>query len=276
MAIVFAIKKFNRYLYGKEFTIVTDHQALSEIFNPSRHTPAVAAARLQRWSIILSMYKYKIVHRSGKKMGNVDGLSRLPLPTLSNVEEIQSVNFLNFSDKLPITCDDIRESMQSHSVLQRVYSMVQSNSSCLKKDEEILLPYKSVWKSLSTENGCLFYGDRIVVPDNLQHSLLNWLHENHLGIVRMKMVARSYVWWPKIDKSIEEFVGQCLTCQSTQNVRKEILTSKWEKCTYPFQRVQIDFFHFNGRTFLLIVDAYSKYLDIKIMGRTDCINVTEQ
>lgn len=103
LAIVFELKKFDRYLYGKEFTIVTDHQALCEIFNPCRKTPAVAAARLQFWSIILSMYKYKIVHKSGKSMGNADGLSRLPLPVASEIEEIQTVNFLNFSDEAPIT-----------------------------------------------------------------------------------------------------------------------------------------------------------------------------
>lgn len=69
LAIIFAVKKFEKYLFGKEFTIQTDHQSLREIFHPNKNTPAVAAARLQRWAIYLSMFRYKIVYRPGKKNG---------------------------------------------------------------------------------------------------------------------------------------------------------------------------------------------------------------
>lgn len=217
LAIVFAIKKFDRYLYGKEFTIITDHQALCEIFNPSRKTPAVAAARLQRWAIILSMYKYKIVHKAGKKMGNVDGLSRLPLPSLSQVEEIQTVNFLNFSDELPVTYNEIRDCLKLDTIICQVYKYVMSGWTGRISDS--ILPYKSVQKCLSTDDGCLFYANRIVVPESLRARVLKWLHENHTGIVRMKMVARSYIWWPKIYKDIEHYVNSCEACQATQNVK---------------------------------------------------------
>lgn len=79
LAIIFAVKKFEKYLYGKEFTIQTDHQSLREIFHPNKNTPPVAAARLQRWAIYLSMFRYKIVYKPGKKMAHADALSRLPL-----------------------------------------------------------------------------------------------------------------------------------------------------------------------------------------------------
>ena len=79
LAIVFALKKFHSYLYGQKFTICTDHQALKEIFNPKKSTPAVGAARLQRWSVIMSMYNYDIVYRKCSLMCHADALSRLPL-----------------------------------------------------------------------------------------------------------------------------------------------------------------------------------------------------
>lgn len=231
LAIIFAVKKFDRYIYGNEFTIVTDHQSLCEIFNPSKNTPAVAAARLQRWSIILSMYNYKIVHRSGVKMGNVDALSRLPLKEGSNVEEIQIVNFLNFSNILPITKENIKQRIAEDEILSKVYKFVMIGWSYDKILTSEILQYHAKSKSLSTEDGCLFYGNRIIVPKSLQDNILRWIHENHLGIVRMKMVARSYVWWPSINVDIESYVRNCHVCQSTQNVPRKEETTKWKECT---------------------------------------------
>lgn len=89
LAIIFAVTKFHNYIYGQSFTIYTDHQALREIFNPKKGTPSVAAARLQRWSVILSMYQYQIVYRRGTQMGNADALSRLPIVDEAEVEDIK-------------------------------------------------------------------------------------------------------------------------------------------------------------------------------------------
>lgn len=58
LAIIFAVKKFYKYIYGQKFILNTDHQSLREIFSPKKKTPAVAAARLQRWAVIMSMYDY--------------------------------------------------------------------------------------------------------------------------------------------------------------------------------------------------------------------------
>lgn len=120
-------------------------------------------------------------------------------------------------------------------------------------------------KSLSIEDGCLFYGNNIVVPYQLQNKVLDTLHENHVGIVKMKMIARSYVWWPKIQKDIENFVQNCNICQQTRNVPKEIVKTAWSESKYPFERIHLDFFYINGINFLIIVDSYSKFVDVSQM-----------
>ena len=80
LAIIFGVTKFHQYVYGREFTLYTDHKPLIHLFNESKSVPVMASARLQRWALTLSAYKYTIKYKSGKQQGNVDALSTFPLP----------------------------------------------------------------------------------------------------------------------------------------------------------------------------------------------------
>ena len=79
LAIVFAVKKFHQFLYGRSFSICSDHKPLQNIFDHRRSVPQMASARLQRWALVLGAYDYRINYKMGKEMGHADGLSRLPL-----------------------------------------------------------------------------------------------------------------------------------------------------------------------------------------------------
>ena len=46
---------------------------------------------------------------------------------------------------------------------------------------------------MSIEEGCLFWGMRVIIPTKLQNRLLKELHNEHPGISRMKSIARSYM-----------------------------------------------------------------------------------
>ena len=239
LAIVFGLRKFHSYLYGHRFTIYTDHQALKEIFNPKKCTPAVATARMQRWSVILSMYNYNIEYRRGSEMSNADALSRLPLKEATGIEDI-SINFFNFSDELPVNFKQIQDETLLDPILSPVYKFVMDGWP--KNIPKELKQYHAKSLSLHTEDGVLYYMNRIVIPKSCQSSVLKLLHENHTGTVRMKMLARSYVWWILCDKDVESYVSSCLICQQTQNVPKEICSTTWPITTYPFKRVHLDFF----------------------------------
>ena len=52
-------------------------------------------------------------------------------------------------------------------------------------------------EELSVESGCLMWANRVVVPASLRSSLLEELHQDHLGVSKMKAIARSFFWWPK-------------------------------------------------------------------------------
>ena len=82
LAIIFGVKRFHQYLYGRRFTIVTDHEPLTKLFKPENAVPVHSAARLQRWSLILVGYCYDIEYRNMKQHANADSMSRLPLPQI--------------------------------------------------------------------------------------------------------------------------------------------------------------------------------------------------
>ncbi|XP_058023862.1 uncharacterized protein K02A2.6-like, partial [Ahaetulla prasina] len=119
---------------------------------------------------------------------------------------------------------------------------------------------------LSAQGGCLLWGDRVVIPEKLRKRVLDLLHEGHPGIVRMKGLARSYVWWPLMDSEIAERVGKCQACQESRPLPPTAPVREWERPQGPWSRIHIDFAGpFHGQTFLVVVDAYSKWLEIILM-----------
>ncbi|XP_055836596.1 uncharacterized protein K02A2.6-like [Episyrphus balteatus] len=273
LAIVFAVKKFHNYLYGQKFVIYTDHQALREIFNPNKGTPPVAASRLQRWAVILSMYLYTISYKRGSLMSNADGLSRLPIKESTDVEPV-GINFFSSEKDFFLQPSLIKEHLVHDDVLNSVYSFLMGGWP--KQIPQSCLAFFKIKNTLSTDDGCIYRGNRIVLPNCLVNSCLKILHTNHTGIERMKMIARSYVWWINCDKDIENFSKSCEICQKTQNVKREIVTTKWPQTNSPLERVHIDFFYFSGKSFLIIIDSYSKYCEIKYMKNTTAENTISQ
>ena len=83
LALVYDVKHYHAYLYGRAFTLVTDHKPLTTILGPKKGIPPLAAARLQRWAWTLSAYLYDIEFRPTGDHANTNGLSRLPLKFFS-------------------------------------------------------------------------------------------------------------------------------------------------------------------------------------------------
>ena len=48
---MFGVKKFHQYLYGRKFTLITDHKPLTAIFGSKKGIPTITAAHLQRWAL---------------------------------------------------------------------------------------------------------------------------------------------------------------------------------------------------------------------------------
>ena len=214
LSIMHGIKKFHQYLYGRRFTLLTDHKPLTDIFGPKKGIPPLAAARLQRWAILLSAYKYDIRYKPSGSHGNADALSRCPLQGKAEESTLAEPNVFNVSQlrALPVTNEQLQIARRTDPVLSRVLVYVRSGWPASVDDS--LKPYSSRRQELTIERDCVMWGIRVIIPAKLQPQVLQELHSDHPGISRMRSLARSYVWWPGLDKDVEEVVKSCLPCQS--------------------------------------------------------------
>ena len=106
LGIVFGVRQFQRYLYGRTFHLLTDHKQLVTILGPKTAVPTLAAARMQRWAVILQAYNYQAEYPSSAEHANADALSRLPCDISPMKEEAEMFIFSGL-DELPVDSKDI-------------------------------------------------------------------------------------------------------------------------------------------------------------------------
>ncbi len=93
----------------------------------------------------------------------------------------------------------------------------------------------------------------------------------------MKAKARSYVWWPQIDEEIEQMVKTCSGCQLIRHAETPVPYSTLESPNITWRRVHIDYAGpFRGKMFLLLVDAYSKWLEVAIVTNATSTTAIEK
>ncbi|KFD63894.1 hypothetical protein M514_23885 [Trichuris suis] len=109
------------------------------------------------------------------------------------------------------------------------------------KAEDRFHAYFTKRNELTVHKKCLLWGNRVVIPKAGQPPILDELHLSHPGIVRMKALAHSYVWWPNIDSDIEHFVANCAACQTHQHMSPKGPVHPWEVPRNPWSRLHIDF-----------------------------------
>ena len=271
-AMVFGLKHFDKYVTGREFQIVSDNKALVAIFSEKSHQRPLAAARLQRWQLLLSAHQYTIIHRKSEQIAHADYLSRFPS---QNDEPVESDIY--WVSQIPgelVSAIDVAEGTMTDPVLKKVLQHVMQGwpDQC---PDEVLKPFHKIRLELSAENNVVLWGGRVIIPDVLQPQVLELLHETHPGGSRMKSLARSYVWWPNMDQHIEDFVKSCEVCQALMTSVPHDSYVPWSWPTRRWQRLHMDFGCFQGVELLVVLDAHSKWPEVRIMSNTKCQTVIE-
>ncbi|XP_054832322.1 uncharacterized protein K02A2.6-like, partial [Eublepharis macularius] len=245
------------------FLIATDHKPLLGLLAPDKQTPQILSPRMLRWTVFMSAYSYELQHRPGKAMGHANALSSLPLAD-QGIDPSPAHHIMLLED-LPsplLRASDVASHAAKDRTLSRVLNWVWRGwpSGQLAKQ---FRPFFIRQHELSVHKGCLLWGNRVVIPSKLRQQVLEALHSGHPGIVRMKAMARSYVWWPGMDRTIEELVRTCQPCQETRPAPAQAPVHPWESARAPWSRLHIDFAGpFQGQTFLIVVDSYSKWLEV--------------
>lgn len=266
-AIMFGVSKFHNYLMGRSFMIVTDHKPLLGIFDPKSPIPTVLSPRLMRMALVLTSYSYDITYKPGPQIGHADGLSRWPQPVPEQPEP-QLCDILLMAEApedFPIDVDQIASATKRDKILNRTSHHILCGWPAKESDDQ-LRPYWLHRAELSLHGDCILLGCRVVVPPSLREPVLRALHKTHSGIVQTKALARSYVWWPQLNDDIETLVQNCNKCLENRHMPPRT-SYEWVMPAKPWSRLNIDFAGpYQNKTFLIIVDAYSKWPEVFIVN----------
>ena len=262
LACIFGVTKFHSYLFGHPFDLVTDHKPLLALLNEHKPTSPQASARVRRWSLSLSAYEYTLKFRCTNDHSNADALSRVPLREIPAQTETPAelVLLMEHLADSPVTAKQIQIWTRRDPTLSTVLHYLQYGWPA--KVNSSLSCYFSRSTELSVHEGCILWGNRVVIPPQGWTAVLQELHEGHTGMSRMKSLARMYIWWPKLDVDIEEAVRHCSNCQLNQSAPPAAPLHPWSWPSQPWTRIHIDYMGpFMGKTFFILIDAHSKWID---------------
>ena len=265
LALVYFVKYFRHYLYGKQFTARTDHGSLRWLMNFKNPEGQVA-----RWLEVLSSYSMKIEHRPGRLHGNADSLNRKPLDAYENatVEKrmtensnqsdagcMQLSSILNLPDK-EINLKLIQEEDEE---LCLVRSWVMKNERPEYKSitsEGYTL--KSLWSQfpvLELKDGVLvrrIEGQKdvtetfqTIVPRKMRRTILNFCHDlktsGHLGVNKTISRVKQKFYWPGLQTDVRSYIAGCETCCKRKGpIPRKRAPMQIVRSGLPMERIAID------------------------------------
>ena len=165
---------------------------------------------------------------------------------------------------LPVTSEQLEAATRQDPLLSRVHQYIREGWPSSTSEE--FKPLCDRQLELTTQDDAVLWENRVIIPLKLQSRILE---ELHCGITRMKALARSYLWWPALDRFLERCMQECLPCQAVRNAPAPAPLHPWLWPTKPWQRIHVDFSGpFLGRMFLVVVDAHAKWPEVITMSST--------
>uniref|UniRef100_A0A0K0FRB1 RNA-directed DNA polymerase n=1 Tax=Strongyloides venezuelensis TaxID=75913 RepID=A0A0K0FRB1_STRVS len=250
-----------------------DKEAAAIIFGKKANLPITIVKRVDRWNIILRRYQYDIEYINTKEFAKADCLSRLPSPEIMPEDKEMDEIVERLLEDYPLDLEIIKKEQQKDSIIAAVIQLVLTSFPIYVKDEEIKKD-QAYQNELNMMNGVLFKNICVIIPVSLRDRVLALLHEGHFGATKVKLLARSYCYWPGISESIEILTKSCEVCQLHGETKKNNDLHSWQKPEKPWKRVHVDFAGpFMGSMWLLMTDSFSKFPHITKMGRTESKDV---
>ena len=206
------------------FRIQTDHKPLVPLFS-SKNLEELPL-RVQRFRMRMMCFQFTISHVPGKELTIADALSRAPVCTHSERDEllhIETTAYVDFAIR--------------HQIVEYCRSGWPEKSSLPPE----LKPYYPVAAELTVQNGLILRGGRMDIPPPMRKDILRKIHTGHQGITKCYERARQSVWWLGLSKQLEGLVHSCEDCLRAQRQRPQPL-SPTPLPDLPWQKVASDLF----------------------------------
>ena len=250
------------YVFGRHFTIKSDHKSLEQI---SMKNLADAPVCLQRMLLWLQDYDFTIKYRPGNEMVVADTLSRYSPEDTSEILLDISLNHVYIN---PEKKWDYQLAIQDDPLLHALADIILAGwPDNIKDVPKALRPYHGQCDSLTVEDGLILRGEAIIVFPGERRKILE---QGHLGISKCQNRARQCVYWPGINKDIEQLVEACPTCQRhrPQEPRQPLKPTPLPDRAW--QHLGADFMSFDRSEYLVIVNYYSKMPIVWKMPTSQC------
>lgn len=288
-ACVFACERFYAYIYGRDdVTIETDHKPLITIIKK----PIVdAPSRLQRMLLRLQRYTFNLVFKPGKHLFVADTLSRAYEPAsetgTDNATEcrrecdevctvVREVGLNASRDYTDSQFVELQKQTELDEELVQLRKCIMRGWPSQKKDVDAMIkPYWNFKEDLTVAYGLIWKGDRIVIPKVLRREILKKIHMGHLGLEKCKLRAREIVFWPNINNELKNLIDNCQVCLSfrKQNSKQELIPHEVPERSW--EKVGVDLFQLKGKDYLLLVDYFSKFVEIIALHTTTSENIID-
>ena len=178
LSIVWDIEHFHIYLYGQEFTLITDHKPLEIIYGTPTSRPS---ARIECWVLRLQPYKFVVQYKAGAD-NPADYLSRHPGSSIDSYEIAEEtealINFVTqFAVPKAMTITEISEATTADRTLQGLRAAIRTGH------WEAVKQYKPIKDEITIGfNNIILRGSRIIIPDSLHQRAVDIAHESHQGV----------------------------------------------------------------------------------------------
>ena len=296
LAVVYFTKYFKHYLYGRKFTLRTDHNSLRWLTNFKS-----PEGQLARWLEVLSTYDMEVQHRPGKQHRNADGMSRLPcgqcgevevLEESSNVQQVRTANIEALEFSKPYI-QQIQTQDEELDTVRKWLDLKEKPKFREIKSQSTFL--RSLWSQLSSleiQNGLIcrkVAGNetfQIIVPLSERRHILKECHDKriagHLGISKTIARIRSRFYWPGLNKDVRRYINGCDVCAR----RKPSFTSQKAPMQvvqngFPMDRLATDIMgelpltESGNRYILVVSDYFTRWTEAFPMPNTEARTVAK-
>ena len=265
LACVFGAERFHTYVFGREFTIESDHKPLEQI---NLKNLADTPARLQWMLLRLQNYDVTIKYRPGKEMLVADALSRYSPLIGPEVALDIAIHHVHITQEKKL---EFQRTIQDDPLLRTLADTIVAGwPEDIKDIPKALRPYHNHRNVMTVEDGLILKGEALIIPPLEREKILQGIHEGHMGITKCQYRARQCVYWPGINEDIRKMVEACPTCQRhrPQEPRQPLQPTPAPEC--PWQHIGADFFTFDGFEYLVIIDYYTKMPFIRKIPPSQC------